>query len=74
MSIVSVKFKDDGRSYYFDNNGIDLENEEYVLVETEKGIQFGIVSNKSVDETKLNLNTELKLVLKKATKKDYIFI
>ena len=71
MSVVSVKFKKDGRSYYFDDNEITLEKEDYVLVETEKGIQLGIVSEIGLDEKDLNLKTELKSVVKKATNKDY---
>ena len=45
--------------------------DEYVLVETEKGIQLGVVSEINIDSDKLKLNKELKKVLKKATKKDY---
>ena len=71
MSVVSVKFKKDGRSYYFDDNEITLEKEDYVLVETEKGIQLGIVSEIGLDEKDLNLKTELKSVVKKASNKDY---
>jgi len=55
MSIVSVKFKKDGKAYYFDALEIDLNKNDYVLVETEKGIQFGIISD--VD---IKLNNEVK--------------
>ena len=33
MGVVSIKFKRDGRSYYFDDNDIELKKDEYVLVE-----------------------------------------
>ena len=71
MNLVAVKFKSDGKSYYFDSNELELEKNEYVLVETEKGVQLGIVSEINIDTEKLNLNKELKKVIKKASKSDY---
>lgn len=71
MNLVAIKFKSDGKSYYFDSNDLELEKNEYVLVETEKGVQLGIVSDINIDTEKLNLNKELKKVIKKASKSDY---
>jgi len=71
MNIVSIKFKVDGKAYYFENNVDDIEVEDYVLVETEKGIQLGKVFELNIDSSKLNNKIELKKVVKKATKKDY---
>ena len=71
MNLVAVKFKSDGKSYYFDSNELELEKNEYVLVETEKGVQLGIVSEINIDTEKLKLNKELKKVIKKASKSDY---
>ena len=71
MNIVSVKFKKDGKGYYFDAGEIILNIDDYVLVETEKGIQFGIIKEINIDFDSLKLKTDLKPVMKKATKKDY---
>ena len=71
MKIVSIKFKKDGKGYYFDASDFDLKINDYVLVETEKGIQFGIVKDVEIDYNSLKLKTELKPIIKKATKKDY---
>ena len=71
MNLVAIKFKTDGKSYYFDSNEFELEKDEYVLVETEKGVQLGKASDINIDSEKLNLNKELKKVIKKANKKDY---
>lgn len=73
MSIVSIKFKKDGRGYYFDDNDIVLSKDDYVLVETDKGIQLGIVSDINIDIDTDKLKTEIKKIDKKATKKDYDF-
>lgn len=69
MTVISVKFKEDGKSYYFDSNGVELKKGDYVLVETEKGTQLASVNDVNVELK--NYNFTLKPVLKKATKKDY---
>ena len=71
MNVVSVKFKKDGKGYYFDAGDINLSLEDYVLVETEKGVQFGIVKEVDIDFDSLKLKNDLKPVMKKATDKDY---
>jgi len=71
MNIVSIKFKKDGKGYYFDGKDFDLKVDDYVLVETEKGTQFGIVNEVQVDQNTLKLKNDIKPVIKKATKKDF---
>ena len=71
MSLVSVKFKQDGKAYFFENNIEDISKDDYVLVETEKGIQLGKVYEIDIKEDKLKINTGLKQVVKRATKIDY---
>ena len=73
MSIISIKFKKDGRGYYFDDNNIVLSKDDYVLVETDKGIQLGIVSDINIDIDTDKLKTEIKKIENKATEKDYDF-
>lgn len=70
MNVVSVKFKNDGKVYYF-NSEIELKHKDYVLVETEKGIQFGIIEHESISNDKIKKIQNLKNVIKKANKKDY---
>lgn len=50
--VISVKFKDGGRAYYFDPCGIKVNVGESVIVETQNGIEFGTVSvaNHEVDD------------------------
>lgn len=71
MSIVSVKFKKDGKSYYFDDDNISLSKNDYVLVETDKGIQLGVVNDIDLNIDREKIKTEIKKINKKATKKDY---
>lgn len=67
MLVCSVSFKDGGKLYDFDCNNIDLELDNYVIVSTEKGNQFGKI--KKLEE--LNTKKDLKPVLKKASETDY---
>lgn len=68
--VISVKFKEDGRAYYFDPKGVNYRVGERVIVETARGDECGFVceSNRVVDEE--NIVKPLKKVIRLATKKD----
>lgn len=68
--IVTVKFKTDGRGYYFDPNGMQFGIGEKVVVETANGPSMGIVSETVHDVEEENIVSPLKKVLRKATEKD----
>ncbi len=42
--VISVKFKSDGRAYYFDPAGLKISLGDLVVVETARGIECGTVS------------------------------
>ena len=70
MTIVGVKFKKPGKTYYFDPNGLELKNGDNVIVETALGDEYGeiIIGNKDVSEE--SLNAPLKKVIRIATDED----
>lgn len=39
--VVGVRFKKAGKIYYFDPNGLDIHDNEFVIVETVRGVEFG---------------------------------
>ena len=39
--VISVRFKENGKSYYFDPAGADIKTGEYVIVETARGVECG---------------------------------
>ena len=53
--VISVKFKDSGRSYYFAPDGNSVKVGDKVIVETQNGNEFGIESeaNVRVEEYKI---------------------
>lgn len=70
VEIVVVKFKKSGKLYYFDPAGIKIPRGSYVVVETARGVELGVVtsSNKEIDDS--NIVSPLKPVLRIATQKD----
>ena len=68
--IVGVSFNKKGRVYNFDVNNFDLVIGDKVIVETEKGIQYGIVVSNIKEINENEFNIPLKQVLRIATKKD----
>ena len=53
--VISVKFKDGGRAYYFDPCGIKVNVGDSVIVETQNGTEFGTVSevNREVEDDEI---------------------
>ena len=70
ISVCGIKFSEKGRVYYFNKNGFNVSKNMNVIVETERGLQLGIVEieNKEVDEN--NLISPLKNVIRVASKYD----
>ena len=68
--VVGVSFNKKGRVYNFSANNFDLIIGDTVIVETEKGYQYGhVVSNiKEIDENDFNI--PLKRVIRISSKKD----
>lgn len=66
MKVISVKFKDSGRSYYFDPGSTVVETGEFVIVETARGIECGEVSRGNHNIPDDGFNKELKPVLRVA--------
>ena len=60
--IVGIKLNDNGKTYYFNSNGFNLNDGDNVIVETEKGLQFGEVTTTNIDESK---NNDIDSVLRK---------
>lgn len=70
INVVGISFKDNGRVYFFDPNEMDIKVNDYVIVETERGLQFGKAVTKVCEKNKQNLNLPLKKVIRRATEED----
>ena len=53
IDVVSIKFKNRGKCYFFDPNGLDIKTGDKVIVETSKGLEIADCSrgNHPVEDT-----------------------
>lgn len=69
-TVVGVRFKKVGKIYYFDPDGQTVEPGESVIVETTRGLEFGIaeLGNRDIDDSEVV--APLKKVIRVATSED----
>jgi cell fate regulator YaaT (PSP1 superfamily) len=72
--VVGVRFKKAGKIYYFDPGELKVDNGEYVIVETVRGVEFGkvVIGSKKVEEDDIVL--PLKKVIRIANVKDKLSV
>ena len=70
IEIISVRFKNGGKQYYFNPNGLKFEEGDGVIVETSRGVEYGecVQANSMIDE--MELTAPLRPVLRPATQED----
>ena len=52
IKVSGVRFKKNGKIYYFDPRDVDPQVNQHVIVETARGVEFGtVVINKEVEES-----------------------
>ena len=71
VNVVGITFKKYGKKYYFDCHNLNLRKNLTVIVETERGLQFGTVITDIIKMDKKNIHYPLKSVIRVSTKKDY---
>lgn len=70
MNIVEVKFDYNNTISFFRNNKLNLKNNLTVIVDTDKGLQFGKIT-KIIEDVESFKNVELYEIIRISTKKDY---
>jgi len=68
--VIGVKFKNSGKSYFFDPLDFDVHKDDHVIVETGKGIDYGFVVSDVREIAEEKLFQPLKPILRKATERD----
>ncbi len=68
--IIGVRFKSEGKVYYFNPNGMKVAEGQKVIIETARGVEFGecAQTNTMVDE--MTIISPLRMVLRVATPAD----
>jgi len=70
IKVVGVRFKDVGKIYYFDPGEYEIEQNQNVVVETARGVEYGNVAIATRFVPKKEVFQPLKKVLRMATKED----
>lgn len=68
--IIGVRFKEVGKIYYFDPADKQIEKNQFVIVETARGVECGIVAIANKEIADEEITKPLKTVLKIATQQD----
>lgn len=70
VSVIGVRFRKAGKSYFFDPGGFDIKQGDNVIVETARGVEYGAVvfAPRDMDEDKII--QPLKSVIRIATPED----
>lgn len=71
MNVVEVKFDPNGQTGFFRNNRFNLKSNLTIIVNSERGLQFGKIIN-IIDDTSNFDNVDLYDVVRISTKKDYL--
>ncbi len=68
--IVGVRFRNAGKIYYFDPEGRDMETGTHVIVETARGVEFGVVMIPPRELEDEKVPQPLKPIIRIATEED----
>lgn len=68
--VVGIKFDSSNRLYYFETNSFEMKKKDNVVVETEKGLQFGTVFSEKKQVNEKDITLPLKKVVRIATSED----
>jgi cell fate regulator YaaT (PSP1 superfamily) len=69
-SVIGIEFSNSNRIYFFDPNGIEVSKNDKIIVETERGLQLGIVKKEKQELSSEKIVLPLKPILRKANKED----
>ncbi|WP_066074694.1 PSP1 domain-containing protein [Neobacillus soli] len=72
--VIGVRFKKAGKIYYFDPGDLSIEKDDFVIVETVRGVEYGraVIANKQVEEHDVVL--PLKKAVRIADPKDRMIV
>lgn len=71
MNIYGITFRDKGKIYYFNGHDLKIPMNVTVIVETEKGLQFGKVVSRVDKKNVSSFKENMKDIIRISTKKDY---
>ena len=70
VKVAGVRFKKAGKVYYFDPDGIVLKKGDNVIVETARGLEYGLLTEDVKEVSEKEIVAPLKKILRVADEKD----
>ncbi|MDE6210343.1 MAG: stage 0 sporulation family protein [Lachnospiraceae bacterium] len=70
IKVIGVRFRKAGKIYYFDPAGMDIEQGQHVIVETARGVEYGLVVLGVKEVAEDEVVQPLKQVIRVATAED----
>lgn len=71
VKVVGVRFKDTGKTYYFDPRGIEVKKGNTVVVETANGVECGSAQSNVREVEESEIVQPLKPIIRIANEKDF---
>lgn len=72
IEVIGVTFQENGRIFYFTKDKFNLKKNITVIVQTERGLQFGKVATDSIVVDASKLTTPIGRIVRIASKEDYL--
>lgn len=70
VKVAGIRFKKAGKVYYFDPEGFDIGRGTNVIVETARGMEFGVLSEDIKEVNEKDIVAPLKKIIRIANEKD----
>lgn len=70
VEVVGIKFREGGKTYYFSPEGLTVNKDDHVIVETARGREFGICALSNRQVKRVEIVSPLKPVVRAATEED----
>ena len=72
IEVVGIRFKKTGKLYYFDPDGLEIKDDTYVIVETARGVEYGLATKGNHEVNDNEIVPPLKKVIRLATEEDAV--
>jgi len=69
-TVVAIKFRTSQKHYYFDPADLDIECGDFVVVETVRGVELGVVRGGLLEVSEKEFGKTIRPILRKATPED----
>jgi len=72
IEVVGIRFKKAGKLYYFDPDGLEIKDDTFVIVETARGVEYGLATKGNHEVNDNEIVPPLKKVIRVATEEDAV--